>query len=398
MDGHRHLHSPEEIELLIAESRDGGLLEPEEQQRLHRALRLTRRTARDLMVPREKLSALPIDAPWDDVVRIVTATPFSRLPIYRGTLDQVVGMLRVKDLVQRYVTDGPQPLDRLMRPIQHLPETLTADRVIALLRERRAHQAVVVDARRPRRRSDHHSGPARRTARTAGGGGGSGPAMMIAAVLLVCLVLVAANGVFVAAEFALLAAPRPAMEQRAARGEPFARRVLRLLTIAGPPGSLHRDVAARHYHREPRSRHVRRARARDAARAAHRRDRDHQPRRARRDDRDRRPDRGAHRDRRDGPEGPGAPAPGGGGSLHGLADAPHARRAVSAREAVEYCGQAVPAPRRHHATGEHARTALHPRGAAAHRRGERTRRRPPRRGRPDPARTVRVRRSDRQLK
>lgn len=146
MDGHRHLHSPEEIELLIAESRDGGLLEPEEQQRLQRALRLTRRTARDLMVPREKLSALPIDAPWDDVVRTVTATPFSRLPIYRGTLDQVVGMLRVKDLVQRYVTDGPQPLDRLLRPIQHLPETLTADRVIALLRERRAHQAVVVDA------------------------------------------------------------------------------------------------------------------------------------------------------------------------------------------------------------------------------------------------------------
>ena len=146
MDGHRHLHSPEEIELLIAESRDGGLLEPNEQQRLHRALRLTRRTARDLMVPRDKLSALPIDAPWDDVVRVVTATPFSRLPIYRETLDQVVGMLRVKDLVQRYVTDGPLPLDRLMRPIQHLPETLTADRVIALLRERRAHQAVVVDS------------------------------------------------------------------------------------------------------------------------------------------------------------------------------------------------------------------------------------------------------------
>ena len=146
MDGHRHLHSPEEIELLIAESRDGGLLEPNEQQRLHRALRLTRRTARDLMVPRDKLSALPLDAPWDEVVRVVTATPFSRLPIYRETLDQVVGMLRVKDLVQRYVTDGALPLDRLMRPIQHLPETLTADRVIALLRERRAHQAVVVDA------------------------------------------------------------------------------------------------------------------------------------------------------------------------------------------------------------------------------------------------------------
>ena len=68
MTRHRHLHSPEEIELLIAESRDGGLLEPDEQQRLHRALRLGLRDARDLMVPRERLTMLPIDAPWDEVV------------------------------------------------------------------------------------------------------------------------------------------------------------------------------------------------------------------------------------------------------------------------------------------------------------------------------------------
>jgi putative hemolysin len=146
MEGHRHLHSPEEIELLIAESRDGGLLEPKEQQRLHRALRLSRRTARDLMVPREKLTALPFEAPWEDVVRILATSPFSRLPIYRGTLEQIIGMLRVKDLVHRFVTEGPLPLERLMRPILQLPETLAADRVIALLRERRAHQAVVVDS------------------------------------------------------------------------------------------------------------------------------------------------------------------------------------------------------------------------------------------------------------
>jgi CBS domain containing-hemolysin-like protein len=146
MEGHRHLHSPEEIELLIAESRDGGLLEPNEQQRLHRALRLSRRTARDLMVPRDKLTALPLDAGWEDVLRTVASSPFSRLPVYRGSLEAIVGTLRVKDLVQRYVREGPLPLERLIRPILQLPETLTADRVIALLRERRAHHAVVVDA------------------------------------------------------------------------------------------------------------------------------------------------------------------------------------------------------------------------------------------------------------
>ncbi len=142
---HGHLHSPEEIDLLIAESRDGGLLEPEEQQRLHRALRLSLRTARDLMVPLDRLTMLDVTAGWDDVVRTVAASPFSRLPVYRGRPDHVVGTLRVKDLADRFVREGPRPLDRLMRPMAQVAADASADQVIVLLRENRAHQAIVED-------------------------------------------------------------------------------------------------------------------------------------------------------------------------------------------------------------------------------------------------------------
>jgi CBS domain containing-hemolysin-like protein len=143
--GHRHLHSPEEIDLLIAESRDGGLLEPEEQQRLRRALHLNMRTARDLMVARGRLTMVAIDTPWDDVVRTIVTSPFSRIPVYRGTPDHIVGILRVKDLVERYVTDGPAPLESLIRPLVQIPESLSADRVVSELREKRVHAAIVVD-------------------------------------------------------------------------------------------------------------------------------------------------------------------------------------------------------------------------------------------------------------
>ena len=142
---HRHLHSPEEIELLIAESRDGGLLEPDEHRRLRRALRLSRRSARDLMVPRDRLSMLSADTTWDVAVATVAASPFSRLLVYRGSSDRIVGTLRAKDLVERYVAEGPVPLERLIRPIVQITETLPADRIVSLLRERRAHQAVVTD-------------------------------------------------------------------------------------------------------------------------------------------------------------------------------------------------------------------------------------------------------------
>ena len=144
--GHRHVHSPEEIELLIAESRDGGLLEPEEQVRLHRALRLGLRTASQLMVPRARLAAVDEAMPFDEVLRVVAASPFSRLPVYRGSLDHVVGMLHIKDLVTGSSRPGTLTIASLLRPIVRVPDTMPADRLLAFLRERRSHQALVVDA------------------------------------------------------------------------------------------------------------------------------------------------------------------------------------------------------------------------------------------------------------
>lgn len=144
--GHRHVHSPEEIALLIAESRDGGLLEPEEQVRLHRALRLGLRNARQLMVPRDRLAAVELRTPWRDVLRIVATSPYSRLPVFRGTLDDVAGILHTKDVVTHFLErrEGGS-LGILARPVQRVPDTMSADRLLAFLRERRSHQAIVVD-------------------------------------------------------------------------------------------------------------------------------------------------------------------------------------------------------------------------------------------------------------
>jgi CBS domain containing-hemolysin-like protein len=144
---HRHIHSPDEIELLIAESRDGGLLEPDEHRRLQRALRLNLRQAKQLMVPRRKISALDIRTPLTEVIGIVAQSPFSRLPVYRDSIDNIVGMLHTKDLVRWLVNGGSTDatMERLLRPMGTVHESVTADRVLRQLRERRTHQALVVD-------------------------------------------------------------------------------------------------------------------------------------------------------------------------------------------------------------------------------------------------------------
>jgi putative hemolysin len=143
---HRHIHSPEEIELLIAESRDGGLLEPDEHRRLRRALRLNMRQAKQLMVPRPEISAIDIATPLDDVIRLVAQSPYSRLPVYRESIDNIVGMLHTKDLV-RWLVSGvaSDTLESVIRPITSVHESVAVDRVLRHLRERRTHQALVVD-------------------------------------------------------------------------------------------------------------------------------------------------------------------------------------------------------------------------------------------------------------
>jgi CBS domain containing-hemolysin-like protein len=144
--GHRHIHSPEEIDMLLVQSRDGGLLEPNEQQRLHEALQLGTRSGRQLMVPRRFVTAINIETPVMEVLHQVATGRFTRLPVYRGSNDNIVGMLHAKDLVLHYLEHGTDTaIEQAMRPALYIPENVTAYRLLALLREGRSHQAIVVD-------------------------------------------------------------------------------------------------------------------------------------------------------------------------------------------------------------------------------------------------------------
>lgn len=143
---HRHIHSPEEIELLIAESRDGGLLEPDETRRLQRALRFSLRTAGQLMVPRTEVKGVDVSTPVDDVLEIAFDSPFARMPVYEGNLDRIVGILNTRDLLVRKLEQRPVgSLRDMLQPALTVSQSLTGDQLVGLLRERHSHQAVVQD-------------------------------------------------------------------------------------------------------------------------------------------------------------------------------------------------------------------------------------------------------------
>jgi putative hemolysin len=143
---HRHIHSPEEIDMLIMQSREGGVLEPDEQQRLHEAIQLGTRPARQLMVPRLHVTTINIETPVTEVLQQVANGPYTRLPVYRESVDNIVGMLHTKDLVVHYLAHGTvTSIEQVMRPVLYVPENVNAYRLLTLLRDGRSHQAIVID-------------------------------------------------------------------------------------------------------------------------------------------------------------------------------------------------------------------------------------------------------------
>jgi putative hemolysin len=145
--GHRHIHSPAEIDYLIAESRDGGALEPAESARLRHALRLGMRTAGEMMVPRPRIVGLDIEATWQELVELARRMPYSRLPVYEETLDQVVGVIHVRDVVRLHIGGGTQArtVRDLVRPVLVVPESMTADRLLERMRAENKSLAIVAD-------------------------------------------------------------------------------------------------------------------------------------------------------------------------------------------------------------------------------------------------------------
>jgi putative hemolysin len=145
---HRHIHSPDEIDLLIVESRDGGLLEPDEQRRLHQALRLSMYPVSTVMVPADQVAAIDADLPFDRIVTEVAESPYSRLPVYRGDRDNIVGVLQTKHVALAVARGdaGQVRVEDLLRPVVRVAESTTADKALTVLREGRTQQAVVTDA------------------------------------------------------------------------------------------------------------------------------------------------------------------------------------------------------------------------------------------------------------
>jgi CBS domain containing-hemolysin-like protein len=144
---HTLVHTVEELRMLVEQSGQAGFLEDEENEIAQRAFGLADLSTRDVMVPRTEVSLIPANVGLDELLERATQDGHSRFPVYQGTPDNVIGVVHVKDLL-KFLRQEPRPpfsVRAVMREPLFVPETLPAHRLLAMMRARHRHIAVVVD-------------------------------------------------------------------------------------------------------------------------------------------------------------------------------------------------------------------------------------------------------------
>ncbi len=135
----------EAIEELIEERETAEPIADDERALIGNVLKLRTLTARDVMVPRSDIDALEIDTSVPDLVKHMTASGHSRVPVYRGTLDDVLGMVHIKDVLTAVAEGRQVTLRRLLRKVMFVsPAMRTMDMMIEM-RAAKTHMALVVD-------------------------------------------------------------------------------------------------------------------------------------------------------------------------------------------------------------------------------------------------------------
>lgn len=145
--GHELVHSVEELKMLVTASAKSGVVEPDEGEMLHAVFDFGDLVVRQVMVPRTEMTAVEADTRLEDVISLATQSTFTKFPVYEESLDQVIGIVHVRDLLLALQDpDRKNCVARsLVREPFYVPETLSVSALLGLFRAKRQHIAIVMD-------------------------------------------------------------------------------------------------------------------------------------------------------------------------------------------------------------------------------------------------------------
>lgn len=143
--GHAHVHSPEEIVILVSESHRSGRIDADQRQMLRNVFRVSEMTAIEIAVPRTQMITAEVEEPVKRVLRRAAESAYTRIPVYENDIDHIIGFVHLRELFGLYRRDPRASLRDVMRPVPFVPETLHVIDVWNTLNEENTYLAIVFD-------------------------------------------------------------------------------------------------------------------------------------------------------------------------------------------------------------------------------------------------------------
>jgi putative hemolysin len=140
-------HTEEDIRMIVAAAEDTGVIEQAEEEMLYKVFDFAGKEVHEVMIPRPEVVAISVELPPEECLAAVIDSPFTRYPAYRGSVDQIVGILHVRDLFSALNDRGIAnvEIEELLRPAFVVPETKDLAALLADFRRTKNHMAIVVD-------------------------------------------------------------------------------------------------------------------------------------------------------------------------------------------------------------------------------------------------------------
>lgn len=141
------VHSPEEIEQIVFESAEGGFINAEEREIINNIFDFGDRSVGQIMTPRRKVQAIPIDIPLDEMMTFVANSTHNRFPVYEKNRENVIGILHMQNLIKHRLNakNGQFDLRLILNPVPAVPEDTPVEELLRTFKQKRMHMAVVLD-------------------------------------------------------------------------------------------------------------------------------------------------------------------------------------------------------------------------------------------------------------
>ncbi|MBS1651658.1 MAG: HlyC/CorC family transporter [Bacteroidetes bacterium] len=139
------VHTEEELRLILTESEEGGAIKPSENELIQNVFDFDDRTVKQVMVPHNRMSALDIELGKSEITKQIIDEGFSRIPIYLGDTNNIVGIVHTKDLLKAIIENKFKSLKEIMRPVHFVPESMKINALLRDFQKQHIQMAIVTD-------------------------------------------------------------------------------------------------------------------------------------------------------------------------------------------------------------------------------------------------------------